>query len=202
MFNLLYDFDGTLFDTDLAHSNAFKATFETFHLGHCPDYETIKGIKTVDVIAKYTPDTDKINAISAYKSAFYQNHLSFIKPFVNFKLLDLIKKNGHQQFIVSGGRRKSIEQLIQLHGIGHLFDGIIAAEDYQASKPNPEAFLLCISKYHLTGLIYGLEDSKQGIESVKRAGIKAIGVHNVQIKEMANQYYDDINVFLRSLIDS
>ena len=44
MYNLLFDFDGTLFDTDSTHELAFQKTFTTFSLGECPPYESLKGI--------------------------------------------------------------------------------------------------------------------------------------------------------------
>ena len=63
MFSLLLDFDGTLFDTESGHEAAYQQTFEHFNLGPFPSYETLKGIKTKEVFARYRSiyaDTDSL----------------------------------------------------------------------------------------------------------------------------------------------
>lgn len=178
MYNLLFDFDGTLFDTDSAHELAFQKTFATFSLGQCPPYESLKGIKTKDVFANYSYDEAMVKKLASFKSQTYQADLNSIKALVDFNLIRQLKSVGHRIFIVTGGSRLSIDLLLNMHQIAGFFDGIIAANDYTKSKPDPEPFLTCISKFNISGIMYGIEDSMQGIESLKNAGIFAVGVHN------------------------
>ena len=200
MYNLLFDFDGTLFDTDSAHELAFQKTFLTFNLGECPPYESLKGIKTKEVFANYADDEDVVKKLTAFKSQTYQADLNSSKALVDFNLIRQLKSVGHRVFIVTGGSRLSIDLLLNIHQIAGFFDGIIAADDYKKSKPDPEPFLTCISKFNISGIMYGIEDSIQGIESLKNAGILAVGVHNTLIATKSDLYFSEINEYLNYLI--
>jgi beta-phosphoglucomutase len=200
MYNLLFDFDGTLFDTESAHELAFNKTFSAFDLGECPSYESLKGIKTIDVFANYASNEENVKAMASYKSRTYQADLQSIRALVDFNLIRQLKSIGHRVFIVTGGSRLSIDLLLNIHQVSDLFEGIISAGDYKNSKPDPEPFLTCISKFNISGLIHGIEDSMQGIESLKKAGIFAVGVHNPLIAETANLYFPEINGYLNDLI--
>jgi len=200
MYNLLFDFDGTLFDTDSAHELAFQKTFKTFSLGECPPYESLKGIKTKDVFANYSDDEDMVKKLASYKSQTYQADLNAIKALVDFDLIRQLKSAGNRVFIVTGGSRLSIDLLLNMHQIAGFFDGIIAANNYTKSKPDPEPFLTCISKFNISGLTHGIEDSMQGIESLKNAGIFAVGVHNPKIAKKSDLYFPEINEYLKYLI--
>ena len=200
MYNLLFDFDGTLFDTDSAHELAFQKTFTTFSLGECPPYESLKGIKTKDVFANYSDDEDMVKKLASYKSQTYQADLNAIKALVDFDLIRQLKSAGNRVFIVTGGSRLSIDLLLNMHQIAGFFDGIIAANDYTKSKPDPEPFLTCISKFNISGLTHGIEDSMQGIESLKNAGIFAVGVHNPLIAKKSDLYFPEIDEYLKYLI--
>lgn len=201
MYNLLFDFDGTLFDTDSAHELAFQKTFLTFNLGECPPYESLKGIKTKEVFANYADDEAMVKKLASFKSQTYQADLNSIKALVDFNLIRQLKSVGHRIFIVTGGSRLSIDLLLNMHQIVGFFDGIIAANDYTKSKPDPESFLTCISKFNISGIMYGIEDSMQGIESLKNAGIFAVGVHNPLIAKKSDLYFPEINEYLTYLID-
>jgi beta-phosphoglucomutase-like phosphatase (HAD superfamily) len=48
--------------------------------------------------------------------------------------------------------------------------------------------------------MHGIEDSIQGIQSLKNAGIFAIGVHNNEIAEKSDLYFPVINDYLHYLI--
>ena len=200
MYNLLFDFDGTLFDTDSAHELAFQKTFSTFELGEYPPYESLKGIKTKEVFANYSDDEAMVKKLASYKSQTYQADLNSIKALVDFDLIRNLKSAGNRVFIVTGGSRLSIDLLLNVHQIAGFFDGIIAADDYKKSKPDPEPFLTCISKFNISGSVHGIEDSIQGIESLKNAGILAVGVHNPLIAKKSDLYFPEINEYLKYLI--
>ncbi len=202
MFSLLLDFDGTLFDTESGHEAAYQQTFTHFKLGPFPSYETLKGIKTKEVFARYRsiyPDTD---ALVTYKSSTYQEGLANIKPLVDLSLLSQVKHSGIDLYIVTGGSRKSIEGILKIHEIQSLFKGIVCAEDYQSSKPDPEPFLHCVRKYQIQGKMHGVEDSLQGIQSVRAANLHAVGVHNPSIEALADAYYPSINTYLSELLQT
>lgn len=199
MINILFDFDGTLFNTDEAHENAYTHVFIENKINPSHTYEDIKGIKTVDVFKRYVDD-EASSRLAKKKTETYLNSLDKIESFVDFNLLKECKDRGHRLFIVSGGSMISIHSLLKLHAIDDLFDGIITAENYTKSKPDPEPFITCISMYNLSGEMVGVEDSMAGITSLKNAGITSIGVHNYAIIEASDYFYKTINLFLNDYI--
>ena len=163
-------------------------------------YESLKGIKTKDVFANYSDDEDMVKKLASFKSQTYQADIISIKALVDFDLIRQLKSAGNRVFIVTGGSRLSIDLLLNMHQIAGFFDGIIAANDYTKSKPDPEPFLTCISKFDISGLMHGIEDSMQGIESLKNAGIFAVGVHNPLIAKKSDLYFPEIDEYLKYLI--
>jgi HAD superfamily hydrolase (TIGR01509 family) len=141
-----------------------------------------------------------VKKLASYKSQTYQADLNAIKALVDFDLIRHLKSLGNRVFIVTGGSRLSIDLLLNVHQIAGFFDGIIAADDYKNSKPDPEPFLTCISKFNISGTMHGIEDSIQGIESLKNAGILAVGVHNPLIAKKSDLYFPEINEYLKYLI--
>lgn len=202
MFSLLLDFDGTLFDTESGHEAAYKKTFAHFSLGPCPPYETLKGIKTRDVFERYHAIYPNFEELAHYKSSTYQEGLTDAKALVHVDLLKQLKEKGVDLYIVSGGSRKSIEGILHAHQIQGLFSGIVCAEDYHVSKPDPAPFLHCIRQYQIVGEMHGVEDSVQGIQSLRAAHIHAVGVHNPVIESLADAYYPSINSYLSDLIQT
>ena len=196
MFNYLFDFDGTLFDSENAHKKAFQETFNKYQIGLMPNYSFLMGKKTNEVFSQFTNDKNLINLLSNFKTNYYQNLLYTVKPLVNLSLLNSLKKRGNKLYIVSGGSVSSIFKILNLHNSYNAFDGIISSEDYILSKPSPEPFLTCIKKYEIINNIHGIEDSIQGIKSLDAANITSIGVHNVSIKKYANFFYTDINTYI------
>lgn len=202
MSSLLFDFDGTLFDTEAGHEAAYIKTFAEFQLGPCPAYETLKGIKTIEVFARYQKDFPDTPKLAQFKSQSYQENLAEVKTLVDLDLLRQLKAKDFDLYIVTGGSRKSINALLDLHQVKDLFVGVVCAEDYGASKPDPAPFLHCIRAYDVQGEIQGIEDSIQGIQSLKAAQIRAVGVHNPAIKSLADVYYSSINTYLTELIQA
>jgi HAD superfamily hydrolase (TIGR01509 family) len=202
MCSLLFDFDGTLFDTEAGHEAAYLKTFQEFNLGECPPYESLKGIKTMEVFARYQSVFQDTHKLAQYKSASYQTNLDQVKTLVDFNLLAQLIQKDFKLYIVTGGSRKSIDALLDLHQVRDLFQGIVTAEDYGASKPDPEPFLHGIRTYDIQGEVQGIEDSIQGIQSLKAAQVRAVGVHNPAIESISDVYYPSINTFLTELIQT
>ncbi len=85
--------------------------------------------------------------------------------------------------ICSGALRGEIELALHLLGVRARIGAIIAAEDTQRCKPDPEGYLLALDALRSrvgedleAAHCLAIEDSLAGIEAVKAAGMWAVGI--------------------------
>lgn len=88
--------------------------------------------------------------------------------------------------IVSGAVRSEIDTVLRCLELTDFFSVVIAGDDIQNSKPDPDGYLLAVNRLNqkfpeLSLTIkdcIAVEDTPAGIQSAKRAGIPVIGVAN------------------------
>ena len=101
--------------------------------------------------------------------------------------------------IASGGRREFIKTTLKRFGILEQFSVIVTVEDLVKSigKPDPEVFLIAAQKLEVDLVqCLVLEDSPNGIESAKAAGMKVIYVPDARY---VDTYHEKADVILKSL---
>jgi beta-phosphoglucomutase family hydrolase len=79
--------------------------------------------------------------------------------------------------VVSGGKRNSVVNSLTTLGLLDKFETIVGAEDYQNSKPAPDAFLLAAARLGVTPkdcLVF--EDTDLGIQAATAAGMASVKV--------------------------
>src|SRR5208337_1997685 len=97
--------------------------------------------------------------------------------------------------IATGTLRAEAEAILRRAGLRELFLDIIAAEDVERGKPEPDGFIAALGRL---GLILrhrdpiradeciAVEDTRAGIEAVHRAGMKAIALcHSAPAADLA-----------------
>ena len=86
--------------------------------------------------------------------------------------------------IASGARRDEIDCILELGELAGYFSVIVAAEDVEHGKPDPEPFLEAVRKLETlhggfrTTPCLAIEDSRGGILSAKAAGLKCLAVEH------------------------
>ncbi len=84
--------------------------------------------------------------------------------------------------IVSGALRGEIERTLELARLSDLFRFVVSAEDTERGKPDPQGYSLGFSHLKNSGFpgresdVLVIEDSVQGVEAAKSAGMKAFAV--------------------------
>jgi HAD superfamily hydrolase (TIGR01509 family) len=79
--------------------------------------------------------------------------------------------------VVSGSSRESVLKSLSTLGLLDKFDTIVAAEDYQKSKPAPDAFLVAAARLGIAPrdcLVF--EDTALGIQAATAAGMASVRV--------------------------
>jgi beta-phosphoglucomutase len=79
--------------------------------------------------------------------------------------------------LVTGAPRSEVEYILQKAELATYFDVIVAGDDLEASKPEPDPYLLAVKNLNLQpSECLAIEDNPVGIEAAKRAKIQVVGI--------------------------
>lgn len=102
--------------------------------------------------------------------------------------------------VVSGAFRREIEPVLEGAGLGSLIAGIVAADDVERGKPDPEGYVRGLALLG-SGLrpseVVAFEDTEAGVTSAKAAGLYCVGVLGTHPPERlgpADELVDTIDV--------
>ncbi|NJK55867.1 MAG: HAD family phosphatase [Pleurocapsa sp. SU_5_0] len=98
--------------------------------------------------------------------------------------------------LVTGATRSEVEYVLAKVELAQYFDLIVAGDDLEASKPEPEPYLFAASKLNLNPQeCLAIENNPIGITSAKRAKIQVVGISNLyplhMLQRQANWTVDD-----------
>ncbi|MFS0688724.1 pyrophosphatase PpaX [Sporosarcina sp. 179-K 8C2 HS] len=176
---LLFDFDGTLLDTN----ELIIQTFQTVLNAHYPGrFEREDILPFLGPTLKETFDSidpaKSEELINEYRTWNLANHDAFASEFdgVSDTLVQL-KNAGFKMAIVSTKRNDTIMKGLKLMPAGNVFDTIVGLDDVKHPKPHPEPLLLAMERLNSTPqetLMIG--DNIHDILGGKNAGVRTAGV--------------------------
>lgn len=182
---VIFDLDGVIVESEDAHIEAERQTFLKYHV-----------LVSVEELHRYTGTTAKAMftaLIAKYKLDTTFEEINRQKEQILFRLLDQdaeptrgvlsliqkLKRKGIRLAVGSSSTRKLVDYVLKKLNIASMFDCVIAAEDVEHSKPNPEIFLRAATELGVKpDQCLVIEDSELGVEASKSAGMKCIGYYN------------------------
>lgn len=176
---LLFDFDGTLLNTN----ELIIQTFSTVLEKHFPDSYGREEIldfigpslnQTFDIIAPSRSE----ELVKEYRELNRTLHDDLVTGYDGVEeTLHILKKRGIKLAIVSTKRKETILHGLRLMGVSELFDVIISLDDVENPKPDPEPILKAleaVSSSASESLMIG--DNSHDIEGGKNAGVRTAAV--------------------------
>ena len=186
---LIFDLDGTLADTMPFHLKAWMAACQHFDL-ICPENEMMQfaGLSTYkiagEILKRYnterkSPTPLELAKVKVQNFDQLQKHVRPIDPVV------LIAKhyvNKLPMAVGTGGTRETALKTLHLLDLKKYFAVLIAAEDIENHKPEPDTFLKCaeLLKVEPEKCVV-FEDGDRGVEAGHRAGMNVIDVRNFKL---------------------
>jgi sugar-phosphatase len=179
---VVFDLDGTLVDSEPRSRAAWRRVFEA--RGTAPDEALIRsfvGRRGQDVLALLAdrlpgvdPDTLMAEA-AAYVSAPGQPPTEPMPGAVRF--VREIHRHGLPLGLVTSAGRRYAERMLARLGVRDLFGVIVAAEDVEVGKPDPEGYARAcrVLGVHVAACV-AFEDAPAGIAAVKAAGMYCVAV--------------------------
>lgn len=173
----LFDLDGTLVDTENQYTIFWGNTCRKYR-PDIPDLEyKIKGQTLVQIFANYFPDPEVqkeiVPALNAWEA---QMQYPWIPGALDF-LAD-IRRHGVKCAVVTSSNRPKMESVARaIPGFDQLFDRVLTSEDFSASKPAPDCYLLGAKIFGCSiDECVVFEDAFNGLKAGKSSGIFTIGL--------------------------
>ncbi|MET1013950.1 MAG: pyrophosphatase PpaX [Paenisporosarcina sp.] len=176
---LLFDFDGTLLDTNDLIIQTFLSVLGKRYPGRFTKEDCLHFIgpslkQTFDSI-----DTTLTNElIQEYRALNIEMHDDLVVAYDGVtETLRLLKSRGIKMAIVSTKMKDNIHRGLKWMGIEDVFDVVIGLDDVVNPKPDPEPILLALSKLNASkdeALMIG--DNFHDIEGGQNAGVRTAGV--------------------------
>lgn len=173
----LFDLDGTLLDTESLYTQFWGRVGRRYY-PQLPDFaQRIKGTTLLDIRAKYFPDADKFEQVvqklyeweSSMPYRFFPGALALMR--------DLRAHHVKLALVTSSNQDKLRHVKEQMPHFPHLFDRILTAEDFAASKPNPDCYFRAAETLGCQPMeCVVFEDAFSGLDAGMAAGIFTFGM--------------------------
>ncbi|SOC40120.1 pyrophosphatase PpaX [Ureibacillus acetophenoni] len=192
---LLFDFDGTLLNTNDLIIQSFMHVLEEKFPGQYKPEDCLRfmGPSLTETFEELTPNEVEEMTLK-YRKWNIEHHDELVKEFDGvMETLEELRALGIRLAIVSTKRRDMIERGLNLMGASHFFELIVGIEDVKNVKPDPEPVLLAIEKLGVGKEdVIMIGDNSHDIESGKNAGVKTAGVAwSLKGEEFLNQFNPD-----------
>ena len=203
MYNVVFDMDGVIFDSERTLLNCWLETAEK----HGLDIDLVRKTyiacigtnlrQTTEIFSNAFLDTlgeEKMWAIWDESNQLHKDRYADgilpLKEGVK-EILEWLRSEKVSVGIASSTKKESVERQIRAAGLRDYFIGVIGGDAVKISKPNPEIYLLACDTFGFDPAdTYAIEDSFNGIRAAKAAGMRPIMVPDIV---MPNDEMEDLS---------
>lgn len=174
----LFDLDGVILDTESQYSRFWGEQGREFH-SEVPDFASrIKGQTLVEIFDRWfagqaETQADITRRLDSYEAAMTYNYIKGSRAYV-----EGLRQRGILTAIVTSSNESKMRNVLRAHPEFHqLFDHIFTSEDFTASKPAPDCYLLGIRHFGVEpSECVVFEDSVNGLRAGRSAGCYVVGL--------------------------
>lgn len=177
----IFDLDGTLADTMPIHFRAWQEVAARYDLVFPEDrFYSLGGVPTVKIASILATEQGRtIDVVQVAK----EKELAFLARFDQVQPIGAVVAIAQQcrlqgpVAVASGGGRAIVERTLRQIGLGDFFPVVVAAEDTERHKPEPDVFLEAARRLSVLPAICTVyEDTDLGLEAARRAGMRPFDV--------------------------
>jgi beta-phosphoglucomutase len=180
----LFDLDGTLIDSETQYTKFWGRVGREYH-PEIPDFaHIIKGTTLPHILETYFADAALqqkiVGMIDEYELQMNYDPIAGAENFVRN-----LKEHGVKCAVVTSSNQSKMSNVWRHQKtFMSLFDVVLTAEDFSASKPNPDCYLKAAASLHtdINDCVI-FEDAFTGLEAGRRAGIFTVGLATVNSRE-------------------
>lgn len=182
---IIFDFDGTLVDTESAWYYVLKDKLQKEYAIDLPLEQFVKGVGTVDnavinYINKQVAEPIAVADFTAMAFAEIDKLKNTLPPREGIcEIIKCASMNGYKLAIATCSKRDGVERFLQRTQLRPYFDVIKTADDSTQLKPHPEIYRAVLRALQLAPIqAIAIEDSVNGALSAVNAGIHCYVVAN------------------------
>jgi beta-phosphoglucomutase len=183
---IVFDFDGVLADSELLHLRSYQEILSPagIELTREAYWDRYLGLDDAGVFGRIAQDyglllaDEELDLLIHEKSRCFEALLSR-ESVVIPAAVDVVRRLAAEWpiGIASGSLRREIDLMLAGAGITDAFKFIISSEDTELSKPAPDPYLLAVERHGVAAReCVAIEDSQQGLQSARSAGLRTIGL--------------------------
>ena len=175
---LIFDFDGTLAETNTLILKAMGKTFVELFGGYT-DAQLLAciGPPLIETARTLFPE-DPQRLVDTYRKHQFEMHDDMISAYPGvMALLDALQKTGVKMAIVTSKKRDMFLKGLHKLNMASYFEVTVTEDDATHHKPNPESVQLALDQMGLTGadcLMIG--DNYHDLLAARAAGVKSVAV--------------------------
>lgn len=175
---ILFDYDGTLMDTNEVVLQSWQHTFRTIR-GYEEDPEVIRqtfGEPLVMTLAKLFPETPVEKSLDIYRTFQREVFTDFVEVFSGmFELLEELKHQGYKLGLVTSRTKDTTWAGLEHYGMDKYFDAVITAGDTDKHKPDPAPILITLDRMgSLPEEAIMVGDTMFDLLCAQNAGVKSV----------------------------
>lgn len=180
---LLFDHDGVLVDTEYWYFHTTQQALAEVGIELQLDHylqRMVQGLNSWDLAREAGLDEELVLAQQARRDEYYRERLAAEDIEIAGVEETLQALSTHfRMAIVTTAKGRDFEVIHRNRNILPYMDFVLVREDYARSKPDPEPYLLAMSRFGATAeQCLVVEDSQRGLNSALAAGIECAIVHN------------------------
>lgn len=182
----LFDYDGTLVDSDAAHYACWNQALRPFGFGIDESFYAVNCVGALSIqIARQIGHRYRLLPLSAQaladeKDALYEQWIGVnilpLRPGVE-ELLEFLAQANIATGIVTGAPLAGIQKTLHDHGIDGYFKLAISREAVARGKPAPDGYLVALRRLNVAGsAAVSFEDTRIGVLAAKAAGMRSFAI--------------------------
>lgn len=149
--HVIWDFDGTLFDSYPGMVHAFQAALRNYEIES--NYEDVLNLflNSEQTAIQYYRDTYSLSEgfVKDYLKEKGEINLSLMQPFpYALEVCTTIKESGGFNYILTH-RSDSTYDILKTNQMIDLFEEVVTKDNQFARKPDPEAMIYLLNKYQI-----------------------------------------------------
>jgi HAD superfamily hydrolase (TIGR01509 family) len=176
---VIFDMDGVLIDSEPIHCRAFQDVLAAYAvtLTERQYFESYLVYSDREVLERLLPAGQSLDVAVAAKERRYLTLLAAGIPAFPDGVALLAKCDGWRVGLATGSNRREAELALRTLGICQRFACIVAREDYDKGKPDPEPYLRAAQGLGLSPRrCVVIEDTPGGLRAARAAGMVAVAV--------------------------